>query len=176
MIRSSRTKFSKWPRRRSDVPEWGVVVRDRHVSWSRPLTDTYRQALFPNLRECRFRSNRCIHLKCPAMCAYAFIRRAGTQGHCPAQDRRLRLRPSTRDPDAQLPHTELESRTLHAQSRRGAFGTSDDPLRLFEGLEDLVALGLTERVAQCARRLDRFRDRGTRRMGLEVGDRPPTRS
>src|SRR6185503_17208050 len=50
-------------------------------------------------------------------------------------------------------------------------GTGDDRLRLFEGLEDLVALGLTERVAQGARWLDWFRDRGARRMGLEFADR-----
>ena len=70
-----------------------------------------------------------------------------------------RLRPRTRDPDAQLSHTELESRTLHAQSGGGALGTGDAPLRLFDGLEDLVALCLAEPVAQRARWVDGFRDR-----------------
>ena len=46
--------------------------------------------------------------------------------------------------DAEFAHAGLERGALHAQQRGGAFGAGNAPLRLLEGAQDVLALGLFE--------------------------------
>ena len=46
--------------------------------------------------------------------------------------------------DAEIAHARLESGALYVEEDGGAFGASDAPLRLFQGAEDVLALGFFE--------------------------------